>query len=51
MPNAITRPGILPRNDLLFFTFLIRPTDDSFGQHSYYAPIRALLVYRMVLEL
>ncbi|MFI5306884.1 MAG: hypothetical protein ACHQ53_06020 [Polyangiales bacterium] len=49
--NAVTRLGLLPRNDLLFLTFLIRPGDALYGQQSYYAPIRALLVYRMILEL
>jgi len=49
--NALTRPGLLPRDDLLFLTFLIRPNDDSYGQHSYYLPVRALLVYRMVFPL
>lgn len=49
--NAATRLGLVPRNDLLFLTFLIRPGDPSYGQHAYYAPIRALLVYRMILVL
>ena len=45
--NAVTRPGIIRRDDLLFLTFLIRPSDKYYGQHSYYSPVRALLVYRM----
>ena len=49
--NATTRLGLLPRNDLLFLTFLIRPGDDYYGQQTYFAPIRALLIYRMSLEL
>jgi opacity protein-like surface antigen len=49
--NAVTRLGILPRNDLLFLTFLTRPGDGKYGQHSYFSPIRALLIYRMSLEL
>lgn len=49
--NAVTRLGVLPRNDLLFLTFLIRPGDEQYGQHSYFAPIRALLMYRMLFSL
>jgi hypothetical protein len=49
--NAVTRLGLLPRNDLLFLTFLIRPGDDIYGQQSYYAPVRALLIYRMLFTL
>jgi hypothetical protein len=49
--NAVTRLGILSRNDLLFLTFLTRPGDPAYGQHNYFAPIRALLIYRMILEL
>jgi hypothetical protein len=49
--NAVTRLGILRRDDLLFITFLARPGDDSYGQHSYFAPIRALAIYRVRLTL
>jgi len=49
--NAATPLGLLPRNDLLYLTFLIRPGDALYGQQAYYAPVRALLVYRMILEL
>jgi hypothetical protein len=49
--NAVTRLGLLPRNDLLFLTFLIRPGDGSYGQHNYFSPIRALVIYRMMFEL
>jgi hypothetical protein len=49
--NAVTRLGLLPRNDLLFLTFLIRPGDGSYGQHNYFSPVRALLIYRMMFEL
>jgi hypothetical protein len=49
--NAVTRLGLLARDDLLFLTFLTRPGDPSYGQHNYFSPIRALLVYRMILEL
>lgn len=49
--NAVTRLGLLPRNDLLFLTFLMRPGDDEYGQHAYYSPVRALIVYRMILPL
>ncbi|HKU39296.1 MAG TPA: hypothetical protein VJR89_14140, partial [Polyangiales bacterium] len=49
--NAVTRLGLIQRDDLLFMTFLIRPGDDYYGQHSYFSPVRALLIYRMVLSL
>lgn len=49
--NATTRLGLVPRGDLLFLTFLVRPGDPRYGQHTYHAPIRALLIYRMILEL
>jgi hypothetical protein len=49
--NAVSRLGLIARNDLLFLTFLIRPGDETFGQHDYYMPVRALLIYRMMLEL
>jgi hypothetical protein len=49
--NAVTRLGLLKRNDLLFLTFLIRPGDAMYGQHNYYAPVRSLLVYRMIIDL
>jgi len=48
--NAVTRLGLLPRNDLLFLTFLIRPGDGIYGQHNYFSPVRALLIYRMTVE-
>jgi hypothetical protein len=49
--NAMSRFGLVRRNDLLFFTFLIRPGDGTYGVHSYFAPIRALIVYRLTLPL
>jgi hypothetical protein len=49
--NAVTRLGLMRRDDLLFLTFLMRPNDPAYGQHAYHAPVRALLVYRMILEL
>jgi hypothetical protein len=49
--NAVTRLGLLERNDLLFLTFLMRPGDNQYGQHSYYLPIRALIIYRAVFSL
>jgi hypothetical protein len=49
--NAVTRLGLLPRNDLLFLTLLVRPGDSSYGQHAYFSPLRALLIYRMTFEL
>jgi len=49
--NMVTRLGLLPRNDLVFLTFLIRPGDAVYGQQSYFAPIRALLIYRIMIDL
>ena len=49
--NATTRLGLVDRNDLLFLTFLCRPGDSTYGQHSYFSPIRALLVYRLIFDL
>ena len=49
--NAMTRFGLIKRNDMLFFTFLVRPGDGMYGVHSYFAPIRALIVYRLTLPL
>ena len=49
--NLVTRLGLLPRNDLLYWTFLIRPGDGIYGQQSYFAPVRSLLVYRIILDL
>lgn len=49
--NATARLGLIRKNDLLFLTFLIRPGDDYYGQHGLFAPVRALLIYRMMFEL
>jgi hypothetical protein len=49
--NAVTRLGLVKRDDLLFLTFLMRPGDAYYGQHAYYSPVRALLIYRMTLTL
>jgi hypothetical protein len=49
--NATARLGLIRKNDTLFLTFLIRPGDDYYGQHAYFAPVRALLIYRMLLGL
>jgi hypothetical protein len=49
--NAVTRLGLIDRNDLVFLTFLIRPTDPYYGEHSYFAPVRALIIYRLMLSL
>jgi hypothetical protein len=49
--NAVTRLGLLDRNDLVFFTFLMRPNDPYYGQHSYFLPVRALIIYRITLSL
>lgn len=49
--NLAFRVGILPRNDLIYWTVLLRPGDGRFGQQSYYSPVRSLLIYRMILDL
>jgi len=49
--NALGRFGLVQRNDVLYFTFLMRPGDGTYGVHSYFAPIRALIVYRLTLPL
>jgi hypothetical protein len=49
--NATMRLGLLRENDLLFLTFLVRPNDAYYGQHAYYLPMRALLIYRVTLDL
>jgi hypothetical protein len=49
--NATRRLGLVTRDDLVFLTFLIRPGDRYYGQHNYYSPVRALLVYRLILAL
>lgn len=49
--NAVTRVGLVHKNDALLLSMLFRPTDELYGQHSYYLPMRLLLVYRLVLEL
>jgi hypothetical protein len=50
--TAVTRAGILTRrNDLIYFSFRIRPGDNEFGQQSLHAPVRGILLYRLALEL
>jgi hypothetical protein len=49
--NAMTRLGLVDRDDMLFITFLMRPSDGLYGVHSYFAPVRALIVYRLMLSL
>jgi hypothetical protein len=49
--NAMTRLGLIDRNDMLFITMLMRPGDGMYGVHSYFAPVRALIVYRVTLSL
>jgi hypothetical protein len=49
--NALMRLGLIRRNDLLLLTFLTRPRDRYYGQHGFFSPIRALLIYRLALEL
>lgn len=45
--NLVTRPGLVRHDDLLLLTVLFRPGDPYYGQHSYFAPIRAVVAYRM----
>jgi hypothetical protein len=49
--NAVRRLGLVDRNDMLLFTFLIQPGNAYFGQHTYFSPVRAILVYRLYLAL
>lgn len=50
--TAVTRAGLLTkRNDLVYFSFRMRPGDEEFGQHSLNAPVRGILVYRVMLTL
>jgi hypothetical protein len=49
--NAVTRLGLIPRNDALFVSLLLRPQDENYGQHSYYLPLRVVIAYRLMLEL
>lgn len=50
--TAVTRAGLLTRrDDLVYFSFRINPTDREFGQHALYAPIRGILLYRLALTL
>jgi hypothetical protein len=49
--NFVTRLGLVPRNDLLLVSLLVRPGDDTFGQHLYFSPLRAIVAYRITLEL
>lgn len=49
--NLAVRPGIIDRNDLFFLTVLMRPGDPYYGQHAYFAPVRALFFYRIALQL
>lgn len=50
--TAVTRAGLLTkRNDLIYFSFRMRPGDQEFGQHALNAPVRGILVYRVMLTL
>ena len=46
--NLLTRPGFTEQDDMIFVTFLIRPNDPMYGQHSYFMPVRALIAYRLM---
>jgi hypothetical protein len=45
--NALTRVGLIQRNDALICSLLVRPGDGSYGNHWYYMPARLLVAYRM----
>lgn len=49
--NAVSRLGLISHDDMVLLTFLARPGDPLYGQHAYYSPVRALLVYRMQWDL
>ena len=49
--NLVSRVGLVARRDMLFVTVLVRPGDDMYGQHAYFAPLRALFFYRLELML
>lgn len=49
--NAVSRLGIIARNDMLFLSVLLKPNDPYFGQHSFYSPMRALITWRLILSL
>jgi hypothetical protein len=45
--NALTRVGLIQRNDALVVSLLARPGDGSYGNHWYYMPARLIVAYRM----
>jgi hypothetical protein len=45
--NALTRVGLIQRNDALIASLLVRPGDGSYGNHWYYMPARLIVAYRM----
>lgn len=49
--NAVSRLGMVTRNDLILLTVLMKVNDAYFGQHSFYSPIRALITWRLILSL
>jgi hypothetical protein len=49
--NALTRVGLIRRNDLLVASLLVRPGDGVYGQHWYYIPARLILDYRITFDL
>ena len=49
--NALTRVGLIRRNDLLVASLLVRPGDGEYGQHWYYWPARLILDYRITFDL
>jgi hypothetical protein len=49
--NALTRVGLITRNDVLVASLLVRPGDGVYGQHWYYWPARLILDYRITFEL
>lgn len=45
--NALTRVGLIKRNDALVVSLLARPGDGSYGNHWYFMPARLIVAYRM----
>ena len=57
-PNPTPKPATAPNGGVAVDAYqgggdiyLARPGDDLYGQHSYFAPIRALAIYRIRLTL
>lgn len=49
--NAMTRVGLIRRDDVLAGSVLVRPGDGNYGQHWYFMPARIILTYSMAFAL